>query len=307
MLNKKELCILRGAPDWATHFICNKVSLNVRYAKLCDGIYSDYAASTEFLMHAWNVDYNLADLRAQKEQNDKTMKIVDAVNYLGTASNLNKYAESVYYNKFSSSFGFGKALAPNAICTIEEFDQCIKEMSDTAGNNKLVEYLCSEKQVVTKQDCILYRLKLATDKIVETGGAFQFGQAAAKAIDNALKRSSGASVESAVEWDGVGTPPVGAECVVNYHDDPRKGVITYIGAGVGCFKQEECKTEFTFSLSSVWFTKIESPAQKADKEREDKIEALVDLYYLHKPGKKHSEVELVRDVVSAIVDYIDVK
>jgi hypothetical protein len=236
----------------------------------------------------------------------------DAVNWLSAdinnCENGNHHAHSfiLYANKkyYGSRI---KGVKWETACTVKELNKCIKEMSDHAGHNKLVEYLCSQKSVVTKQDCILYRLKLATDKIVETGGAFQFGQAAAKAIDNALKRSSGASVESAVEWDGVGTPPVGAECIVNYHDDPRKGVITYIGAGVGCFKQEECKTEFTFSLSSVWFTKIESPAQKEAKEREEKTEALVDLYYLHKTEKKHSEVEIVRDVVSAIADYVDVK
>lgn len=118
MLTHEEFEIMNNAPSNATHFISNIKSGVTAYAvKSDDGIFKKCDDSGWFLMHAWNVDECIADLRKQHEED---LKIIASVWFLRADS-----------ERFSLLYGA-------SLC---KFNLCIREMSDHAGVDAFVEYL----------------------------------------------------------------------------------------------------------------------------------------------------------------------
>lgn len=206
----------------------------------------------------------------EKEQYEKTMKIVEAVDDLG--GNLT-IENSMFYDSgedvvavSNGSYLALKSQGPifwEVICTVEEFNQCVKEMSDIAGHKKFVEYAISEKQVLTKEDCILYRLKLATDK-----------------VSKCAKISSNAANEGHGKWKN------GDECVYSHRKD---AILIYIGEHPN--KQGhvvDCPKNGLTYIADGYLTRPETQEQKAAKEREAKI-AEFDAWIMKTNARKISE------------------
>lgn len=57
-------------------------------------------------------------------------------------------------------------------------------------------------------------------------------------------------------------PPVGSECLIMFSSSNYRGVITYVGDGVGCYYSKDNDREYTFALNSVKFKAIRTDKEK---------------------------------------------
>jgi len=57
-------------------------------------------------------------------------------------------------------------------------------------------------------------------------------------------------------------PMVGSECLIMYVSSNYRGVITYMGDGVGCYYSKDNDREYTFALNSVTFKSIKTDEDK---------------------------------------------
>lgn len=57
-------------------------------------------------------------------------------------------------------------------------------------------------------------------------------------------------------------PTIGAECLIMYCSSNYRGVITYMGNGVGCYHSKDNDREYTFALNSVTFKPIQTAEDK---------------------------------------------
>jgi len=138
MLNKQEQKILDNAPEWATH-IMSQDSFESEYAIHSEGVYYDnkdhshYAPRGAAFMPSWNPT-DLADLR-----NKQGKTVADAVSYHGADASFLTSGYLIYMNNTWSQASGGD-WDEFKVCTIEEFNQCVKEMSEFSGHNDLTRY-----------------------------------------------------------------------------------------------------------------------------------------------------------------------
>lgn len=73
-------------------------------------------------------------------------------------------------------------------------------------------------------------------------------------------------------WGGAGLPPVGVECWFNFKSrTPEKCTVKYIGDKI-CVYDDESGEEYSILLSSVEFSRIETEAERVERERLEWIE-----------------------------------
>ena len=115
MLTIEQFEIMNNAPLNATHFLSNIASGETNYAKKVDGEFVICNGSGWFLMHAWNVDECIEDLRKQRIED---LILVALVNSLR-----------------------GDIERASTQHTKRIFNLCAKEMSEHAGSDAFIEYL----------------------------------------------------------------------------------------------------------------------------------------------------------------------
>lgn len=141
MLTKQEQEILDNAPEGATHYLTSN-EFGSSYAIYNLGDYDTFDNKSLVSGFVWSMKYDLADLRKKQ---GKT--VVDAVNHFKCELVVGRSAEFVTYDSYANGYGIGSVLSEKKtrVCTIEEFNQCVKEMSEVAGKNAYEAYATHEK------------------------------------------------------------------------------------------------------------------------------------------------------------------
>jgi len=149
-LTKEELEILENAPRGATHYM-ELEGCGSEYAIKDNGKLKEVGSLELIFTDVWDAT-ELSDLRKRKEQEDKQKKIVDAVAELGV--NLpdvegdeatQVIVEMRDFDEFKiGQFCTGNSVRDNSywnvVCTADEFNQCVKEMSLHAGEVEFLRY-----------------------------------------------------------------------------------------------------------------------------------------------------------------------
>lgn len=138
MLTKHEQEILDNAPNWAECFIRSSGG-NYSYAKYVGASMKVFCNSGGNMQYSsiWCLIHDLTDLRKKQ---GKT--VVDAVNYFkGVWPHSGHKCASFSHDEWTFFF---KDVDEYHACTIEEFNQCVKEMSEARWMNKSGDFFCYE-------------------------------------------------------------------------------------------------------------------------------------------------------------------